>query len=150
MAAKVLKGVKVMWAKVHEPDTRFAPVYSLDAVELTPEQVKQLEADGLQVKEKDGQKFFKFKKKAISKDGKPLSPPKVLDKYKQEFKEPIGNGSICNIAYEPYEYEFAGRKGITSRLVALQVVDLVPYGQKVEDLFDEEEGDFQDDDNPFA
>ena len=148
--AKVLKNVKVEWAKVFEPDTKFTPVYSVDAV-LDQQHVKQLQEDGLgdMIKEKDGNKVFRFKKKAISKDGKPLPPPKVVDMKKQPFTELLGNGTVCNIAYEPFDYEFAGRKGKTARLLALQVVDHVPFVPKVEDLFEGEE-DSEDDENPFT
>jgi len=39
----------------------------------------------------------------------------------------VGNGSVVNVKYNPYEWEFAGRKGIGANLNAIQVVDLVPY-----------------------
>ena len=39
----------------------------------------------------------------------------------------IGNGSTGNVIVFQYEYNAAGREGITSSLTAVQVTDLVEY-----------------------
>ena len=54
----------------------------------------------------------------------------------------IGNGSVVKMAVEPYPYMMPATQtvGVTLRLKALQVIDLVEYGNSVSSIFDEEDG----------
>jgi len=154
--AIVLKSVKVNWAKVQQPEDAFGKMlYSLDVVDLNDNQVAQLEKVGIKPKEKDGSLVLKCTKNAVNKEGKPMPKPVVLDGLKKPFEGIIGNGSICNVAIDPFKWEFAGKTGVKPTLVAVQVLELVEYGGKPEDLFEVESNDISedtfapDDDIPF-
>ncbi len=53
-----------------------------------------------------------------------LGPPKVLG---VEEGTAIGNDSTCKAVVEIYPYTFEGQAGAASRLVSIEVVDLVEY-----------------------
>jgi hypothetical protein len=54
----------------------------------------------------------------------------------------VGNGSDVKVAFEPMPYMVAGTKkvGVSLRLKAVQVIDLVEYGSPATSVFDEEDG----------
>ena len=41
----------------------------------------------------------------------------------------VGNGSKVKVLYKPFEWKFAGKSGTSLDLQAVQVIDLVPYGE---------------------
>jgi len=54
----------------------------------------------------------------------------------------IGNGSVVKIAVEPFAYMMPATKtvGVTLRLKAVQVIDIVEYGNNAASIFEEEDG----------
>jgi hypothetical protein len=54
----------------------------------------------------------------------------------------IGNGSRVKVAFEPFPYIMQSTKkvGVSLRLKAVQVIDLVEYGNSAASVFDEEDG----------
>ena len=54
----------------------------------------------------------------------------------------VGNGSVIKVAVEPVTYVMASTKqvGVSLRLKAVQVIDLVESGASAESIFDEEDG----------
>lgn len=134
----VLKKVPVKWAAVQAPNTTFDPCWSIDAV-LTKEQAKALQAEGLSPKkDKDGDIILKLKRNVDRADGTQNNPPRVIDAGKDRFTDLIGNGSICNIQYNIYEWKWKSKAGVSAGLVAVQVLDHVPY-KGAEDEFEVEE-----------
>lgn len=139
----VLKEVKVMWASVQEPN-EMSGKYQVDAVELTDAQVKEFENAGCNVQtcDRDGDdnrgRFVTLKS---------TRPIKVVDMDKKELDCLVGNGSICNIAWNPFSWTFQKKSGISAGLGALQVVDLVAYSAGGVDEFEGE--DPSDDEIPF-
>lgn len=134
----VLKKVPVKWAAVQAPNTTFDPCWSVDAV-LTKEQAKALQAEGLSPKkDKDGDIILKFKRNVDRADGTQNNPPRVIDASKAAMTDLIGNGSICNIQYNVYEWKWKSKAGVSAGLMAIQVLDLVPY-KGAEDEFEVEE-----------
>ena len=94
-----------------------------------------------------GDIIFKAKMKARikSRDGRVYEQkPAVVDAKRtpMDGKTLIGNGSVVKLAVEPYPYMMQATKtvGVTLRLKALQVIDLVEYGNSVSSIFDEEDG----------
>ena len=88
---------------------------------------------------------FKLKAKVQRKDGSYYEQqPAVLDAKKQPLPKDmlIGNGSRVKIAFEPYPYIMQSTKkvGVSLRLKAVQVIDLVEYGNAATSVFDEEDG----------
>ena len=118
---------KVKWASIQAPNDKFTPQWCIDVV-LDEAKAKELHAQGFNVKkDKDGDIVLKMKKNVARKDGTRNAPPKVVGPDKQPFLELVGNGSVCNVQYNPFEWEYAGKKGVTAQLVAVQVVEHVPF-----------------------
>ena len=88
---------------------------------------------------------------SIRKDGGVNSPPKVVDSNNTPMHNTlIGNGSLVNVKFSPYEWTFGNKQGIGLDLQAVQVVDLVEYSTGEED-FEPVSGGYQasDEDIPF-
>lgn len=88
---------------------------------------------------------FKLKSKVQKRDGSYYEQqPAVLDSKKVPLNGDtlIGNGSKVKVAFEPVPYVLAATKkvGVSLRLKAVQVIDLVEYGNNASSVFDEEDG----------
>lgn len=76
----------------------------------------------------DGRISFNLKRKATKANGEANSKVRVVDAQRNELDaSKIGNGSKGNVIVWQYDYEFAGSKGMTTSLTAVQVTDLVVY-----------------------
>ena len=121
------------WASIVAPNTTFDSdgVWSIDVCNLDKKNLDIVKKDGLTVKNKgdDRGDFVTVKRKVRNqKSGELNRAPTVVDAQKRAMMNTaVGNGSVVNVKYNPYEWEFAGRKGIGANLNAIQVVDLVPY-----------------------
>lgn len=94
-----------------------------------------------------GDLVFKSKMKARvkSRDGRVYEQkPMVVDAKKtpMDGNTLIGNGSTVKIAVEPIPYMMQATKtvGVTLRLKAVQVIDIVEYGNNAASIFEEEDG----------
>lgn len=94
-----------------------------------------------------GNVLFKAKMKAggTTRDGRSYTQkPMVVDSKRTPMTEAtlIGNGSVVKVAVEPAPYYVAAQKqaGVSLRLKAVQVIDLVEYGGNANSFFDEEDG----------
>lgn len=135
---------KAYWAAVIEPNTTFEPCWSLD-VSLDKANKEKVVADGLLVKNKNDDRgdFVTIKRKVTKRDGSPRQAPDIIDAAKNVWNGAlIGNGSVVNVKYQPYEYTVRGKKGKSADLVKVQVVELVPYGGGKDDGFDVVEGGY--------
>lgn len=88
---------------------------------------------------------FKLKAKVQKRDGTYYEQqPAVLDAKKTPLSKDvlIGNGSKVKVAFEPIPYVMSSTKkaGVSLRLKAVQVIDLVEYGNSASSVFDEEDG----------
>ncbi len=88
---------------------------------------------------------FKLKAKVRKRDGTYYEQvPAVFDaKVKPMDKNVlIGNGSKVKVAFEPVPYVMPSTKkvGVSLRLKAVQVIDLIEYGNSAASVFDEEDG----------
>ncbi len=88
---------------------------------------------------------FKLKAKVQKRDGTYYEQqPTVLDSKKVPVSGDtlIGNGSKVKVAFEPIPYVMGSTKkvGVSLRLKAVQVIDLVEYGNSAASVFDEEDG----------
>jgi hypothetical protein len=129
---------KAHWASLITPNTTFEPCWSLD-VSLDETNKKKAAADGLVIKNKNDNRgdFVTIKRKVTKRDGSPRQAPEVIDAAKNPWNgDLIGNGSVVNVKYQPYEYTVRGKKGRSADLVKVQVVELVPYGGGKDDGFD--------------
>lgn len=120
---------KVFWASLVEPNTTYEPAWQLDVV-LDQAAKKIVEGDGLTIRNKDDDRgdHITLKRKVFKSDGTKRVPPEVVDsKTKSWNGQLIGNGSLCNIKYKPYEWSRNGKSGVSAELVSVQILDLVPY-----------------------
>lgn len=88
---------------------------------------------------------FKLKAKVQKRDGTYYEQqPAVIDSKKVPMTNDIliGNGSRVKVAFEPIPYVMQTNKkvGVALRLKAVQVIDLVEYGNSAASVFDEEDG----------
>lgn len=158
----VLSG-KAYWTSISSPNTTYEPVWSVD-LSLTGDQLAKAKKMGLPIKNKQDDRgdFVKIKRKVKRRDGSDNKQPSLKDAQKRDMLGTlVGNGSDVNVAFKTYDWEYAGQKGIGTDLMAVQVVNLIPYGGSEDDAFDvvpdgfvSEDGDdafaSMDDDIPFG
>ncbi len=153
-----------MWAYTKTPDTKFDACWRITVI-LSEAEAKKLKDAGLKVTRNDdtGVPEYKFKRNVDKKKAGAVvgtnPPPRVVDAAKQPFDGIIGNGSIVNVQFAPFSWEYKGKKGTGADLVAIQIVDLVPFagGGSVGDEFEVLDGTDEledltsdnDDDNEF-
>lgn len=94
-----------------------------------------------------GNVVFKTKLKALirAKNGSTYKQKvQVVDSKRKPMNadQAVGNGSVIKVAVEPVTYVMASTKqvGVSLRLKAVQVIDLVESGASAESIFDEEDG----------
>lgn len=137
------------WAKVHQPhydQYNEKGIFSID-VTVDAKAKKQLQDLGLgpRIKNKGDERndFITIKRKYTRKDGTKNSAPRVVDSKRTPVSPDIliGNGSLVNVAFDTYDYDIKGNKGVGSSLKAVQVTKLVEYSPSENlDEFSEESG----------
>ena len=138
--SKVISGT-AYWASVINPNTKFDAdgVWTIDVGNLDDLNKKKAQKDGLTVKNKGDEKedFVTIKRKVRNNKGNLNRQPNVGDANKRLVTETmIGNGSKVNVLYEPFEWNFGGKTGVSADLRAVQVTELVPYSTEEDDAFD--------------
>jgi len=136
-----------MWAYTKQADTKFDPCWRVTLL-LSDDEAKKLKAAGLKVKRNDDDVYeYKFKRNVDKKKAGAVvgenPPPRVVDAGKNTFNGIIGNGSIVNVQFAPFAWEYKGKKGLSADLQAIQIVDLVAYaggGDQDSDEFDVVDG----------
>ena len=137
--SKVISGT-AYWASVITPNTKFDSdgVWTIDVGNLDDLNKKKAQKDGLTVKNKGDEKedFVTIKRKVRNAKGSLNRQPNVVDANKRLVTETmIGNGSKVNVLYEPFEWNFGGKTGVSADLRAVQVTELVPYSTEEDDAF---------------
>ena len=138
--SKVISGT-AYWASVISPNTKFDAdgVWTIDVGNLDDLNKKKAQKDGLTVKNKGDEKddFVTIKRKVRNAKGNLNRQPNVVDANKTLITETmVGNGSKVNVLYEPFEWNFGGKTGVSADLRAVQVTELVPYTTEEDDAFD--------------
>ena len=138
--SKVMSGT-AYWASVIAPNTKFDAdgVWTIDVGNLDDLNKKKAQKDGLTIKNKGDEKddFVTIKRKVRNAKGNLNRQPNVVDANKTLITETmIGNGSKVNVLYEPFEWNFGGKTGVSADLRAVQVTELVPYTTEEDDAFD--------------
>jgi len=121
---------KCYWAKVQAPDTAYEPQWSIDIC-VDDNNREAILKDGLTIKNKGDERgdFIQIRQKVSRRDGTENNPPIILDAQKNPMTKLIGNGSIVNVQYTPFEWSMNGKSGVSPLLKKVQVVNLVPYGE---------------------
>lgn len=129
---------KVYWASIQAPNTTYEPEWGLDLL-VDDNNRAAIEADNLTIKNKGDERgdFVHIRQKVSRRDGTQNDAPVVMDGQKNPMTDLVGNGSVCNVMYTPFEWEMNGKSGTSPLLKKVQVVSLVPYaGAKAEEDFD--------------
>jgi hypothetical protein len=127
---------KVYWASIQAPNTTYEPEWGLDML-VDDNNRKAFEADGVDIKNKGDERgdFVHIRQKVSRRDGTQNDAPVVMDGQKKPFKELVGNGSIANVQYTPFEWSMNGKSGVSPILKRVQIVEHVPYaGGNAEDF----------------
>ena len=119
---------KAYWASITRPNTTFDPVYQID-VAVDDITAKDFASRGVTVKEDERGKVLKFKRKVERQDGTANPMPRLVDAKKNPIDVLVGNGSMGKVLYKEIEWTFAGKSGRSLDLQAVQVLDLIPYGE---------------------
>ena len=128
---------KCHYASITEPNTKFDPVWSIQ-VEVTDDNREVVEKSGLKVANKGDERgdFVTIKRKVHRKDGTQRTAPLVMDSQNNRWNndKKIANGSTVNVKAIPYEWDYAGKSGISADLAAVQIVDFIEYSGKQQDF----------------
>ena len=119
---------KAYWASVTRPNTTFDPVYQID-LSVDEDTAKSFKDSGVSVKTDDRGNIVKFKRKVSRADGTKNPMPRLVDSAKNPIDVLVGNGSKVKVLYKPFDWKFAGKSGTSLDLQAVQVIELVPYGE---------------------
>lgn len=119
------------WAAVVAPNTTFEPQWKIDVC-LDEKARQQVEAiEGISIKNKDDERgdFISLKRNVEDRNGNKKPAPKVIDSQNNPWDDKlIGNGSRVVVKFHTYPYNYRGKSGVSSELDAVQVIDLVEYG----------------------
>ena len=123
-----INGVKVKWAALQSPDTRYEHCWKVNLI-LSKEQAEKMMAVGFNVsQDKDGDYFLVAKKKCRTKEGKLQTAPLVVGRDgRTPFTEELGNGSTVNAQVFSKYVEVKGETWLTAYLNSVQVLEHVPY-----------------------
>lgn len=127
---------KAYWASVVKPNTTYEPAWQVDVC-LDEDSKSMVESLGLTVQNKGDEKgdFVKIKRKVSKLDGSQRPAPIVKDSDNNDWDDRlIGNGSLVNVKFSTYDWDYNNKKGKASFLLSVQVVDLVPYGESGSDF----------------
>ena len=128
---------KCHYASITEPNTKFDPVWSIQ-VEVTDDNREVVEKSGLKVANKGDERgdFITIKRKVHRKDGSERTAPLVMDSQNNRWNndKKIANGSTVNVKAIPYEWDYAGKSGISADLAAIQIVDFIEYSGNQQDF----------------
>jgi len=142
---------KCHYASIIEPNTKFDPVWSIQ-VEVNDDNRSVIEGAGLPINNKDDDRgdFVTIKRKVLRADGSQRSAPFVKDSQNNPWNgKLIANGSTVNVKATPYEWNYAGKSGVSADLAAVQVVDFIEYTRSDQDFEPVEGGYVQEDNVPF-
>lgn len=109
------------------------------------------EETGEEIADEEGRYVLKTKAKAFIEKGEAKFKPQIFDsKGKKIVVAGIGCGTVAKLAVELSGYSVAGKTGVSVKLKAVQIIDLVEYGGGNAESFGfgEEEG-FEGSDEPI-
>lgn len=101
------------------------------------------EETGEETPDEEGRYILKAKAGAYIKDGKPTFKPQLFDSKGNKISiSNIGAGTVAKVAVELSGYSVAGKTGVSVKLKAVQIIDLVEFGGGSAESygFGEEEG----------
>ena len=128
----VIRDLEFNYPALAKPKSPFGTEqWEVQVATTNKDTIKELEAAGLKLRESDGKKVCNIKRKTVTAKGDKMSPPKVLDKDKQEMAydaiAKIGNGSKGAIKVFTYDWSVGGRSGKSAMLTEVMITDYKEY-----------------------
>ena len=133
LGAQLIKNVEINYLKADpkEPASPFGTLQWECQVVVDADRAAELADFGnvRPLKDDPTKVSVNLKRKALKRDGSPNEPVRVVDSSKQPIDnvKQVGNGSKGNVIVYRFEYNTAGRSGISTILTAIQITDLVKY-----------------------
>ena len=133
----VLTG-KAWWPSVTKPNTTYEPQYSVNLI-VEEDVAKDFKKRGFTVKDMDDGPAVIIRRKVNGPNGMVRNAPKLLDRNKNPLDCQIGNGSDVKVQYKEWEKEVNGQlfKGLD--FLAMQVLNLIVYGEPGDEFDVEDE-----------
>ena len=128
LGTSIVRNVSLNFMKVN-PDQPVSP-----QLEGTADREEEFAALGKVRHLDNGNVAVNIKRKAFKADGTANLPVSLVDASKKPITtyNNLGNGSTGNVKVYRAEYEYAGKKGITTIMSAIQITDLVIYTGSVD------------------
>jgi hypothetical protein len=126
---------KAFWAYTTALDTKFEPCWRVD-LHVTKEESEKLKALGLKGTLLDVEDTYKYsykfkrneKRKKPDKNGSlDNTAPSAVNADGTPFEGIIGNGSLADVQFNVYAWEFKGRKGCSADFNAIKVLKEEAY-----------------------
>ena len=135
----VVRDVTFNWPKLVDKHSPFGTLqWDVQVVTNNDAPKAQLESAGVKMKTGESGYYANINRKAIKANGEANEPPKVIDIDKEEMApskiKSMGNGSKGHIKLFSYDWEMAGKTGISAMLVAMQITEYVSYDGAGEDF----------------
>lgn len=138
---------RAYWASIQHPNVQYDPTWTIDVELMDKESIQAARDGGLTVKKGkpgkngkenplEGKPFVKITRGVERSDGTRNTPPIVVDGNKEPMLDLVGNGSEVIVQYRTYDWSNRFGSGVGSDLVAVQVLELVPYEGGVTDEFE--------------
>ena len=121
----VLEGT-AYWAFVTTPNTKFAPVYSVNLV-VDNETASDFEDRGFTIKQMEEGPAIIIKRKVNGPKGMVRDAPKLIGRNLEPLTVNVGNGSRVKVKYKEWESTWNGRNFKGLDFIKMQVIDLVEY-----------------------
>jgi hypothetical protein len=142
----LISDVTLNWVRLDKPQNPFGTEqYETQIETRDPAKAKELEANHLNVKEKEKGIFtVSLKRKAKRADGSDNGKVEVVGTKTSDVIDvrSIGNGSQGNVIVWQYPYDAAGRQGIATSLTKIQITDLQVYTNNSIDFDMEDDSGF--------
>ena len=125
----------IFWAALDEPN-KLSGKYQVDLSNLSKEAVRELESQGINVKNDPKKPDQGFYVTAKSK----LYPITAVDENGNFIKAKVANGSKAVALIKTYKYNFQGKAGVgvgVSKLIIKELIEYKPEGVNLADLEEE-------------
>jgi len=136
LGTSIVRNVTLNFMKVN-PDQPVSPFGAMQweaQLEGTADREDEFASLGKVRQLENGNIAVNIKRKAFKSDGTANLPVSLVDASKKPITtyNNLGNGSTGNVKVYRAEYEYAGKKGITTIMSAIQITDLVIYTGSVD------------------
>lgn len=126
----IIRDVTLNYAKVYKPqENRFGKVVFDIQLEFGKDRIEEMSEFG-KVRQLDNGNFCINLDRPERNSKGQKNKIRVVDSEKNNITDGIGNGSKGNVIAYSYDWQKGGTSGRKTVLIAVQVLDLVPYSEE--------------------